>query len=129
MKYSEETIQKIIELRESGLGVTEIGRRLGLSRDSVSKNLKKMGYDVSRNPMHKDIFHKIDSEEKAYWLGFLYADGYISKYNQIEVSLGLEDKEHLLKLKKFINTNTSIIEDNHRARLLFCSKEMTNDLA
>ena len=23
-------------------------------------------------------FEKIDSEEKAYWLGFLYADGYVN---------------------------------------------------
>ena len=76
-----------------------------------------------------NIFETIDTEEKAYWLGFLYADGYISKYNQIEVSLSPEDKEHLIKLKLFVNTNTNIIEDEHRCRLLFCSKEMVADLA
>lgn len=129
MKYSEETIQKIIELRESGKGVTEIGRLLNLDRAAVSRNLKQRGYDTSRNPLIKDIFHVIDTEEKAYWLGFLYADGYVSKYNQIEVSLSLKDEEHLYKLKKFINTNTNIIKDDHRCRLLFCSKEMVADLA
>lgn len=129
MKYSEETIQKIIQLHLCGKGVTEIGRILGIDRTAVSRNLKKLGYNTSRNPLIKDIFHVIDSEEKAYWLGFLYADGYISKYNQIEVSLSPKDKEHLAKLKLFVNTNTNIIEDEHRCRLLFCSKEMAADLA
>lgn len=37
--------------------------------------------------MIKNIFHTIDTEEKAYWLGFLCADGYVSKNSQIEVGL------------------------------------------
>lgn len=129
MKYSDETIQKIIELRASGKGVTEIGKILNLDRAAVSRNLKKLGIDTSRNTLIKDIFHQIDTEEKAYWLGFLCADGYVSKYNQVEVSLALKDKNHLEKLKVFINTNTNIITDDHRCRLLFCSKELANDLA
>ena len=70
MKYSEETIQRIIELHQSGKGVTEIGRILNIDRAAVSRNLKKLGYNTSRNPLFKNIFHIIDSEEKAYWLGF-----------------------------------------------------------
>ena len=116
-------------MRQSGKGVTEISKILGIGRAAVSRNLQKLGYDTSRNPLYKDIFHIIDTEEKAYWLGFLYADGYVSKYNQIEVALSLEDEEHLHKLKKFVNTNTEIIKEEHRVRLLFCSKEMANDLA
>lgn len=129
MKYSEKTVQEIIELRASGKSVTEIGKILGLDRAAVSRNLKKLGIDTSRNTLIKDIFHQINTEEKAYWLGFLYADGYVSKYNQIEVSLSLQDEQHLEKLKRFVNTNTNIIKDDHRCRLLFCSKELASDLA
>lgn len=35
----------------------------------------------------------------------------------------------MVKLKHFVNTNTDIIKDEHRCRLLFCSKELANDLA
>lgn len=129
MKYSNEIIEKIIELRNSGKGVTEIGRILQINRGAVSRNLRKLGYSTDRNPLIKDIFRKIDTEEKAYWLGFLSADGYVSKYNQVEVSLQLKDIHHLEKLKKFVNTNTPILVDDHRCRLLFCSKEISKDLA
>ena len=51
-----------------------------------------------------NIFDEIDTEEKAYWLGFLYADGYICGYNsQVELSLKGSDIDHLIKFKKFLS--------------------------
>lgn len=132
MKYNQEIIDEIIRLRESGLTITKIGNTLKIPRKNISDILKENNISTKRNTIKEDIFEKIDNEEKAYWLGFIMADGYISKYNQIEVSIQLSDKEHLKKLKEFVNTNTPIIEDNtkyNRCRLLFCSKKMAGDLA
>ena len=40
----------------------------------------------AKNVLH--IFEKIDTEDKAYWLGFLYADGSVGfKENKIELGL------------------------------------------
>ncbi len=52
------------------------------------------------------VFEKIDSEEKAYWLGFLYADGYVDP-ERGEITLGLaeQDKEHIIKFQNFLETN------------------------
>lgn len=47
-----------------------------------------------------DYFSKIDNEEKAYWIGFLYADGHVSD-NTCGCYLKASDKEHL---QKFLNT-------------------------
>lgn len=54
-------------------------------------------------------FEKIDNEEKAYWLGFLYADGYVSK-NENKIELGLAEKgfAHIEKFKNFIGNNNKI---------------------
>ena len=55
------------------------------------------------------IFDKIDSEEKAYWLGFLYADGSVgSTDNRVELGLAEQDKAHIEKFKQFINLDNKI---------------------
>jgi intein-encoded DNA endonuclease-like protein len=50
---------------------------------------------------NQDYFESISDESRAYWLGFLYADGSISKENRrqksISVELKIGDKSHLEK--------------------------------
>lgn len=54
-------------------------------------------------------FEKIDTEEKAYWLGFIYADGNVyesGKYKTkvLNICLSHIDKEHLYKFCSFLKT-------------------------
>lgn len=59
----------------------------------------------------KNMFKKIDSEEKAYWLGFLEADGCIhSGAGDYRIELGLAEKDfhHLEKYRSFIGKNNKI---------------------
>ena len=54
-------------------------------------------------------FEKIDTEEKAYWLGFLYADGSVgSKDDRIELGLAEKDFHHIEKFRDFIGINNKI---------------------
>lgn len=53
------------------------------------------------------FFNEIDCEDKAYWLGFIYADGCITK-NKLAIRLSSKDKEHLFKFKQSINANHPI---------------------
>ncbi len=53
--------------------------------------------------MNTSIFKNIDTEEKAYWLGFIYADGSVdNRHKKLKVTLSDLDKNHLLKLQKFL---------------------------
>ena len=59
--------------------------------------------------INRYIFENIDTEEKAYWLGFLYADGSVgSTDNRIELGLAAQDLHHIEKFKNFIGLNNQI---------------------
>lgn len=77
-------------------------------------------------------FKEIDSEEKAYWLGFIYADGCMSENSRIGVMLKSTDVNHLYKLKNFLEWDKEpVIRVNgkwERCELVFRCKSMFEDL-
>jgi len=94
-----------------------------------------------KNYIDETVFDCVDTEEKAYWLGFIYADGNISdaeaikkKSNKsvyrLEVSLQSNDIEHLNKLKQFfkwqgeVKINKTNFERKDRCRLYFNNKHI-----
>jgi len=92
-----------------GYSLTRIEREFGFKRKRLSRYLKKDNINIILNNQrfiyNEDYFKSIDSEEKAYWLGFLYADGYVGNPNKgkfiAELCLAEIDKTHV---EKFRNT-------------------------
>lgn len=92
--------------------------------------------------LNKRYFENIFTEEQAYWLGFILADGYINEeHNVLTFSLGEKDKGHLKKFLKAINASDEEVEtmitsafggaytrDNLTARLTICGKDLIADL-
>ena len=55
------------------------------------------------------IFQSITTEEQAYWLGFIYSDGYITeKTNRFGIELNIEDYNHLQNLLDLMDSNLKI---------------------
>lgn len=88
---------------------------------------------------NEDYFSTIDTPEKAYWLGFIYADGYITKkVNSNPVfGLTLAEEEPLIKLNQCLNSNkpigkykkiNSYKENSYEYKLAFCSEKLVSDL-
>jgi hypothetical protein len=111
-------LEKSIDLYQSGLSTIKVREITGIGLFKLTTNLKKRGlirsnkinsrkYNVNHN-----FFNKIDNEHKAYWLGFIYADGYVSKKTKTEkkvgISLNTKDIEHLETFKKHINSTYPI---------------------
>ncbi len=130
--------------------LTKIGGKYGIERHSFSRRLKELGYEVinyqNKVKFNEHIFDVIDTEEKAYWLGFIFADGYIDSsplnlskkpiYN-FELSLKADDSEHLEKFNKFmehINNNVKISNTKcgekicKRCRWFIANKHLWNTL-
>lgn len=118
-----------------GKSLTKIAKEYSVDRGCLSNNLKSLGYTIKNTQnqprMREDAFSKIDSEEGAYWLGFLYADGCVMDDNRIELSLQERDYEHLVKFCSFIGMPTSAIKyrkSTKSYRVSFRNKKMKEDL-
>lgn len=88
---------------------------LGNSAEPTVDTLYKSKY--GKYNVNQDYFDVIDNEWKAYWLGFLYADGtnriaYNEKTHKMAYSLKLclcaEDKQHLEKFKSSLQSDAPI---------------------
>ena len=85
--------------------------------------------------VNEDFFKSIDTEEKAYWLGFLYADGYNNeKTGSIELTLQESDLSHIELFKKTIGSehviSKKIVDGKYICyRISICSKTLSNHLS
>lgn len=81
--------------------------------------------------LNENYFEYIDTEEKAYFLGLLYADGYINEtLKMIDLTLHQQDVEILNKLVSCIYPNGRPLKliRNKYFRLIINSNKMVSDL-
>lgn len=111
-----ETQQKqIVLLYKTGYSVSQICKKLELGKSSVSKYLKinnipsriSAGIFKRKYKIDDTLLQKIDSKEKAQFLGLIYSDGSLSKYNKaISIRLREDDAGYLNKWRtKLLKTN------------------------
>lgn len=86
-----------------------------------------------RLSVNDDFFEVIDTEEKAYWLGFLFADGSIrSSRNEVAIQLQRGDKRHLEKFRDALDSEYGIWDIDHDGILktgtAITSDKMVSDL-
>lgn len=111
---------EVLRLYATGMSLTNIAKSLEVSRGVITRVVKNKGCVIGlinnkTHTHHCDFFKTIDTEEKAYWLGFIYADGCVSsrefgngKYC-LEIGLARVDIDHLSKFKESVNTTSPII--------------------
>lgn len=100
---------------DSGLTVEEISSKTGIPKTSVWHILESGGIpkrqakirEYLRIPLNEKVFDTIDSEDKAYWLGFLYADGSTDRFRVI-ITLSTRDENHLEKFLSFTESDSTI---------------------
>ena len=76
------------------------------NQNGIKSRAAKIG--VKYLVYNKNYFDEIDSREKAYWLGFLYADGYVTSGNRWGLELGVLDINHMQNLLNAIDANMKI---------------------
>lgn len=99
-----------------------LARKYGVDRICIKGALRRQGTETrgvsERNRIYAlgkpDAFSKIDSEEKAYWWGLFYADGFLYR-NTIKLTLKKKDAPHLEKLKDFMQSENPMRDRIHYA--------------
>lgn len=136
---------EVLRLYKSGMSITNIASKFNVSSKPITRILKSNSIDTSKNINNKqficndDFFEIIDNEYKAYWLGFLYADGCVVTNNgrfDLHIGLSIEDKEHLQLLLHNINSTHPLREKEVKLKgkvykscvLKLYSKKLVTDL-
>lgn len=140
--------EQILNLRKNKLSINQIAKELRLSTIRISEILRKNNLINSPNRVKlkpskynidENFFKKIDTEQKAYVLGFLYADGCISENkNSFSIGLKKQDEKILLEILKVMQSNQILYYHKSRysnknkytekACLNICNKILHTDL-
>lgn len=134
--WKKEQEDKLIELYKNGYSIRKIRELFGGIHYNTVKRILENHHVQLRNKAqshyvderNEDIFSVIDTEEKAYWLGFLCGDGCVYD-NYIRISLKYNDVEHLKKFKSFLNAESiKIIQKDSYCSFSIGCKKIADDL-
>lgn len=138
----------VLELVSTLKNTTLVANKLNVKPAQVQWILKKYNFSLGTSVGHRKyqadhtFFNNIDTEEKAYWLGFMMADGSIlepkSKSNRVmKLIIQARDELHLYKFKEDLNSEHPVnkitlksgkYKGNEYSSFGISSKELTDDL-
>jgi DNA-binding CsgD family transcriptional regulator len=121
----------------AGESTGQIARALGVTDTTISNHLRRQGQAVRRPGwanrkygLRDDAFHSPMSDEAAYWIGFLLADGCVSAGGRVTLALAGRDLPHIRSWLRFLGSpERPIAEPKGKARAQVSSRELTVDLA
>ena len=121
----------------------DLAKEYPVSSTAISALLKRHGYKAKtqselqrKYEVNESFFDVIDTEEKAYFLGFLYADGYNNTdRNSVTLSLKEYDKDILGKLNNLLQSNKPLqyvefktANSSNQYRLVIANKHISQRL-
>lgn len=112
---------EVIRLYGSGMTMKEVGEKVGTSYTTVRNCLVRYGIELRTSVSYIDVhtfdehfFDKIDTEEKAYFLGYLFADGCILQDRHYTIRLNLHEKDRAIleRFKELIRSTAPLYRFN-----------------
>jgi len=142
LPWTTEELHDMVTSYVQGESAQSIAKRYGTSYQVIQPVLVRQGVRLrskreanKRQKCNERYFQAIDSEEKAYWLGFLTADGCVIRGKKpghsprISLHLGKRDYGHLMKLKQALQASQMISVNERSCSLAIVSTDMAEDLA
>ena len=145
--WTDEEINKLLYCADNYTSYSEISNIIGRSVKAITFKLHELHKHIKEKSIIEkseyrrnysvddNYFENIDTQKKAYWLGWLVTDGYVTSkinskrgvYNTSCISLKLQEKDKnvLEDFKKDINTSVSI-RDVKRNKPIEYTNKITN---
>lgn len=137
--FTENEFNAIQEYQETNLTNEEICKRNNISKSTLSRYILILGIPKrgarTYLKFNRNAFDKIETEEDAYWLGFILAVGYLNEQRGfLNIKLGAKDEGHLKKFIKYMQGEGIEIKDDRGCNqqivkvATFNSRQLTNNL-
>lgn len=127
-----EEISHALDIYKNSIDAPDAARKLGCRTMTIWRLAKKHGIPSHGKsgpknliPFREDYFEAIDTSEKAYWLGFIAADGCVRKGRggawSFAMTLATKDKDHLIKLAEALGLTAASVRDSLTGKHPKCS--------
>jgi len=135
-------VTQVVDLYNTGLSMNGIVKSTPFTTKQVRLRLER-GNIECRSPgtyqkkyyFNEDFFETIDSEKKAYWLGFIAADGCVteSSRKRLIIKLARKDRGHLVQFLQDIEATNPVKDKDtnfgHPCSIIsLCSGKIFSDL-
>lgn len=120
-RYTAGQKKQAVDMYAAGATVLEVATKFGVTFSTMRECLVKWGYAGRRTgprrrlSLTENYFENIDQPDKAYWLGFLYADGSLqaTKNNMdnptgVRLALMADDAPHIQKWLNAVDSSTRV---------------------
>ena len=137
--FDEDTIYNTLLIdKNNKVPKTVTAKRIGVNRKCIEKKYKQYKWSLAeKTSVNENYFETIDSPDKAYFLGLLYADGCVHK-NSMIIHLQENDSHILNNFKNFLNytgkirnyKSKGIGRESHKTMSHLCisNKKLSKDL-
>jgi hypothetical protein len=131
---SEKQCVEVINLYLSGETARKIGEKYSVNEATIRLVLRRNNIErrVSRPVYFKDdnFFREIDTKEKAWMLGLIYADGSVSDRQGLRLGFARKDLELIHKIKRMVKSDAPIyVHPNGSVHLKIMGKDFMRNLS
>lgn len=139
IQLSEEQLEQLrIDVEENNLYDKDLELKYQIDITTIQRimrenNIKRPNKNKINRKIKSNYFSILDSPEKAYWIGFLFTDGSVdapsgNKSARIRISLQVNDKEILDKLKETLCIESKLIYDKRDNKHTYSLEFMDNQI-
>ena len=108
--------KELLPFIKSNVGILsqrEIARRLGIGKTTINRWAKEIGFKHKKHIVNENFFDSW-SENSAYVLGYIYADGNIAwnpkkRYQALTITSAAKDKNHLENVRQLLNSTKPLL--------------------